>query len=342
MKRLLTLLSLLLPIYSFACSCTISTLTEAALKSHSYVALVGIKEQLPFDEAKYSNRERIGPVQYEVLIDEIALFKGASIQKIIVNGAPPQSKTIMTSCDMNVAPGQEWLIIANVSPGGSVSIHMCGHSMLYRDKDGFRDWQYSSAMQWVRLAGNILSGSPLPPRLDTDKPVLFYPNGQIERKVNYKNNKKHGTSLFYYPDGTVYGRVEYRKDSLHGNSIWYDRKGHIQSKSTYRMGTPVDSMITYMYPNAPMFVSIRSRKGVIQKSQLYQGSFETPTSSYLYEETLYTKGEQSSSTYYREDGTVKYRVKYHALGSTELTYDESGKLIKTREFDKKGKLLSFN
>jgi len=62
------------------------------------------------------------------------------------------------------------------------------------------------------------------------------------------------------------------------------------------------------------------------------------TSSYLYSETLHTQGKQTSRIYYRQDGTVRLIAKYHALGTTELTYDESGVLIKTREFNKEGKL----
>lgn len=335
MKRLLTLFFLLARLSSFACSCSTPPLTAASLGSHDYVALVKIKEQLPFDETKYKNLDRFTLIQYEVLIDEIVLFKGVSLQKISVDGAPPQSKTIRTSCDIDVSPGQEWIVIANSRPDGSVSIHMCGNSMRYKHKGGFINWQFGGT-KGLLFINEVFPNSQLAGIKDLEKPGLNYPNGQVKRTVSYKNKKKDGTAVYYYPDGTIYGRVHYKKDSLNGQSVWYDKLGQIQSKATYRMGIPVDSMISY-YFNTPMFVGIRSREGIMQKFQEYQVDMDTRTSSYLYRETLFKNGIEASTVWYRKNGTVRLIAKFHDQGTTELTYDESGSLIKTIEFDKQGK-----
>ncbi|MDP3469006.1 MAG: hypothetical protein Q8S11_11770 [Daejeonella sp.] len=338
MKRLLILLFVFGPLSSFACSCATSPLTADGLRNQAYVALVRIKEQLPFNEANYRSGDPNFPIQYEVLVDEIVLLKGTSLQKITVSGAPPKSTTVHTSCDIDVSAGQEWLIIANAGSEGTVGIGMCGYSMLYRNKDGFRNLQYASATKRLIWVNENLGNAPLAQVLDTEKPVIYYANGQIERTVSYKNNKKHGISMYYYPDGTIYGRIEYKKDSLNGKSIWYDKKGQIQTKANYRMGVPVDSMISYMYPNAPMFVSIRSKKGIMQKFQEYQSNIASRTFSYLYSESVYKKGERISSTYFHDNGKVKFSVNYHDRGTTDLQYNESGTLIRKREFDKEGKL----
>lgn len=161
MKRLL-ILFLLSPLATFACSCDVATMTEAKLKTQDYVALVKIKEQLPFDAKKYEDGDSDTPLQYEVLIEEITLFKGRPLKKLKVWGAPPGS-SISTSCDINVSPGQEWFIIAKVESDRSVSFGMCSNSLLYRGKDGFRDWQYSQTLKWLKVATKIFSNSSTKP-----------------------------------------------------------------------------------------------------------------------------------------------------------------------------------
>ncbi|MES3017487.1 MAG: hypothetical protein V4721_06905 [Bacteroidota bacterium] len=331
MKRLLTVLLLSGPLLSFACDCAPSNLSADNLRKQSYVALVRVKEQLPFEDEKYREYDANIPIQYDVLIEEIVLFKGDSRRQLTVSGAPPQSKTISTSCDIGVSAGQEWLVIVDSKPGDSVIVGACGYSMLYRGADGFRNWQYGTALKKLFFINSILPHPALAKLLDLEKPVLYYPNGQIERTVIYRNKKKEGTAMYYYPDGKIYGRAEYNKDSLNGKQAWYNRRGDIYSRATYRMGVPVDTMVYYMYPNAPMFLSIRSKEGVMQKFQEYRGDFSTRTSR-LSQETLYTNDKRTSTTYYRENGTVSSVSKFHDLGTTELTYDESGNLIRTREF----------
>lgn len=297
-----------------------------------YVSLVKIKQQLPFEYKEGAT------IEYQVLIEEIKRFKGVQADKIKIYGAPPKSE-VWTSCDVRVSEGEEWLIISSLGPDGVPMISFCGRSMLYRAADGFRDWQYQTAMKTLDLISESFQISELPEFVKSNEPVIFFKNGQVERTMQYKNGKKDGITMYYYPDGVMYGRSEYKKDSLNGKSNWYDRNGKISTKASFKMGLPVDTMVHYMYPDVPFIVNIYSKKGIIQKSQLYQGHFEKRNSSHLSSETTYKAGLQASTKYFSNKGKLQTILYIHTEGKTEEKYDESGNLLERRHFDTQGNLI---
>lgn len=320
-----------------ACNCEVKLqLTRTTLDNMQYIALVKAKQQLPFNYTQGSN----APLQYEVLIEELALFKGTSKQKIAVFGAAPDSKTIHTSCDIAVRPDEEWMIITSQMTDDMPQIGMCGYSRMYRSADGFRDLRNDNAFKQLDLIVSNLPGAKIPAELlDRDKPVLFYPDGKPERTIPYKGGKRNGTAIYYFPNGTVYGRIGYTKDSLNGKSIWYNEDGTVFSVESFRMGRHVDSAITYMPGGKlPFGITIYSKKGLKQKSFFYQGD-NVIVPHHLASESLFKDGQRISTRNYR-NGKLWIVEEFRPEGTLELQYNDSGKLIEQRQYDTHGKLLT--
>lgn len=289
-----------------ACYCELNPLSPKIINEHSYVALVKIKEQLPF---RYKKGD---PLNYELVIEEIALLKGTSANKITVYGAPPGAESVRTSCDMPVLSGEEWLIIANNNPDSIPAIGMCGFAIQYRDSNGFRDWQERAAIDRLDFVLQHLRNPLQDYKTDHDRAELYYPSGKPEHIIPYKNGKKHGTALFYYPDGQLYGSVGYKADSLDGKSIWYHRDGSLYRSDKFKHGTQIGSSINYGMRFSPSSIEMYSKKGVLKRSKQYFKNYDglTPLDTMkLTSETIFKKGKRYKSIYYESNGKVK-SIKY--------------------------------
>ena len=67
----------------------------------------------------------------------------------------------------------------------------------------------------------------------------YYKNGQLEWKVTYKDGKLHGVSESYYEDGQLEKKVTFKHGELDG--VWedYDKEGKVSSRRTYKDGIEV-------------------------------------------------------------------------------------------------------
>ena len=66
--------------------------------------------------------------------------------------------------------------------------------------------------------------------------VVFYPNGQIAEKSNYKDGKLEGSSKWYSEKGVLIKDFLYENDELHGLSKYYDADGVLLAEGQYQKG----------------------------------------------------------------------------------------------------------
>ena len=65
---------------------------------------------------------------------------------------------------------------------------------------------------------------------------VYYPNGQIAEKQNYKAGKLDGASFWYSEKHVVLKEFIYVNGELHGYSKFYNPKGELISEGTYKNG----------------------------------------------------------------------------------------------------------
>ncbi len=65
---------------------------------------------------------------------------------------------------------------------------------------------------------------------------VYYNNGQIAEKQDYKHGKLNGTSVWYSPNNTVLKEFIYVDGELDGVSKYYDSKGNLIIEGRYKNG----------------------------------------------------------------------------------------------------------
>ncbi|WP_456439606.1 toxin-antitoxin system YwqK family antitoxin [Psychroserpens sp.] len=71
--------------------------------------------------------------------------------------------------------------------------------------------------------------------LEGDK-VVYYDNGQVAERSNYKNGKLEGVSKMYSERGILIKDFLYVNDELHGLSKYYDADGILVAEGEYQHG----------------------------------------------------------------------------------------------------------
>jgi len=66
--------------------------------------------------------------------------------------------------------------------------------------------------------------------------VIYYPNGKIAEKSNYKDGKLEGESKWYSEKGRLLKDFLYENDELHGMAKYYDADGIILAEGEYQRG----------------------------------------------------------------------------------------------------------
>ena len=67
--------------------------------------------------------------------------------------------------------------------------------------------------------------------------LLYYENGQLEKRSIYKDNLIHGTQELYYENGNLEEIGTYKNGELDGTYETYYRNGQVRSKGTIKYGT---------------------------------------------------------------------------------------------------------
>ncbi|WP_111306751.1 toxin-antitoxin system YwqK family antitoxin [Confluentibacter sediminis] len=70
----------------------------------------------------------------------------------------------------------------------------------------------------------------------TGERLVYYKNGQISQKENYKNGKLEGLSVWYSEDNIVIKEFSYSNGELNGPSKIYDAKGQLITEGFYKNG----------------------------------------------------------------------------------------------------------
>ncbi|MDU8885525.1 toxin-antitoxin system YwqK family antitoxin [Yeosuana sp. MJ-SS3] len=64
--------------------------------------------------------------------------------------------------------------------------------------------------------------------------LVYYENGQIAQKENYKDGELHGVSLWYAEDGVLIKEMLYENGELHGLSKYYSPVGDLIIEGQYK------------------------------------------------------------------------------------------------------------
>ncbi|WP_299525186.1 toxin-antitoxin system YwqK family antitoxin [Winogradskyella sp.] len=63
---------------------------------------------------------------------------------------------------------------------------------------------------------------------------VFYKNGNIAEKAQYKDGELEGSYLWYSKDNLLLRQSDYKEGKLNGNTMYYDSKGLVTSEGKYQ------------------------------------------------------------------------------------------------------------
>ena len=75
--------------------------------------------------------------------------------------------------------------------------------------------------------------------------TYYYPDGKIEREINFQEGEMHGLMRSFHEDGKTAMEIEYERGIMHGMSKIYDEFGNNQIFSTYKKGKLHGEMIVF-------------------------------------------------------------------------------------------------
>jgi antitoxin component YwqK of YwqJK toxin-antitoxin module len=70
----------------------------------------------------------------------------------------------------------------------------------------------------------------------------FYPSGNIECKIPYKEGKKDGIEEWFYPNGNIYRRITYREGERDGIMGCFDKQGNITRTLVWKDGQQIETI----------------------------------------------------------------------------------------------------
>lgn len=232
---LIVLLTLLLPTRLMACVCFGSVYRYkydncAEMEKYAFIAHVKILDSKIVRKAEKGNGA-LGQLKIEIL----ELFKGSARTEIYETGKE-------TSCEMGIFVGQEWVLFG-YEYKGEIYIGACNHDFKYKEKDGYREWQYPNASLLIKKLQKVY---------DHEVPIFtnqirkeYYSNGQLEVIEQYKNGMLEGERKIWYPNGQLMCSEFYQNGSRDGHSQWYYKTGLIKEDAFYDKGKNIDSRRCY-------------------------------------------------------------------------------------------------
>nr|WP_287938500.1 hypothetical protein [Algoriphagus sp.] len=218
-----------------ACRCLLPVnFTLGEVESYDYVAWVKVKGRKP-SESKGEVRtyeERFHWAE----IEELHRFKGNSTKELKIRGGH-RDLGFVTSCDLGMEVGEEWVLFAKES-NGEFMVGACSRSEKYRENDGFRDWGSERGIRMLSVLDSAFNQGKLD-IMQISKDTLFFPNGKIER-VKFPSDQDGIVELNYFtPLGNLIG-VEHLKNGLrHGFYAWNYKDGTRLTQKNYKNGVQV-------------------------------------------------------------------------------------------------------
>ncbi len=65
--------------------------------------------------------------------------------------------------------------------------------------------------------------------IEDGESIFYYVNGNIEKRVNFKDGKLHGPIIRYHNNGNIQGKFQCFQGSFVGETYWYDTSGNIMN-----------------------------------------------------------------------------------------------------------------
>jgi antitoxin component YwqK of YwqJK toxin-antitoxin module len=335
-----------------ACSCVVDFERIKSfddLKSYEFVALVKVTSET-INPPSPSTHFQDAILGFKI----IEQFKGKEIDEII-------EKDVLSSCDMGINIGDEWVLFAT-HYNGKLNISACNRNVQYLDRNGVRDWHFKRGIQELEDL-RLLYGRTQKQHSDgIDR--QYYPDGNIEIEETYYNGLRNGIRTVYHRNGKVWGRQMFVNDSLQGKSEWFFPSGQLYDQKFYRKGILInmsrvyyDTTVTrrdkqflirdfyktedslrktfsriqvwmealYDYNGKIILSRDYSRWGKIRNEHIYHE-----------EEKLYT------SVFYHDNGqvsSVQHHKNFKDLGHYQ-EYDPDGNPTKSWDYDANGKQIN--
>ncbi|UKM64483.2 toxin-antitoxin system YwqK family antitoxin [Flavobacteriaceae bacterium GSB9] len=63
---------------------------------------------------------------------------------------------------------------------------------------------------------------------------VYYPNGQVAEKQNYRNGKRHGASTWFSEDNVMLKSYVYANGELHGEAKFFNANGELITEGNYK------------------------------------------------------------------------------------------------------------
>ena len=96
---------------------------------------------------------------------------------------------------------------------------------------------------------------------DGSEILIYYPNGKIEQRIEYKNGKKYGICRTYYYSGKIRSECEYKNGKKNGVEKRYYSNGQLSYEHEYKNGLRDGWSISYEAKTGEIQYKIFFRKG---------------------------------------------------------------------------------
>ena len=172
--------------------------------------------------------------------------------------------------------------------------------------------------------------------------VSYYENGQIHKKVNYRDGKKNGVALEYFESGQIRGQGNFKNDKGHGRMTEYYSNGQIKEKISFKDGEIHGEGIRY-YRSGQLEEQVNFIDGEMdgQITRYYENG-------QIKEQGAYKEDEMDGVfTEYYENGQIKEKAtfNYGKLNGRAVRYYENGQIKKDENYIdglKHGKFISYD
>lgn len=155
--------------------------------------------------------------------------------------------------------------------------------------------------------------------------LVYYPTGELQREIDYKDGKVNGWMKDYYKNGKLKVKSELQNDEFNGASFLYYLDGTIKEENTYVKGKLEGKAKLYYQTNTLKYE-------VDYKNGLFEGKIKEyyPDGKVKFEGEYLAGKRTGPSVYYYKNGSIEAKYTYEAdqiTGPFE-TFFENGQLQK--------------
>jgi len=186
----------------------------------------------------------------------------------------------------------------------------------------------------------------------------FWNNGNIERRIPYKEGKRDGIAESFYEDGNIRRRIPYKEGKMDGIEEWFDKQWNIKARIPFKegkedgiaerfdeQGNIVETrhwkegeLIETTEPELTPYIMYHNNGNVWVKGQKNSGGQEEGICEWFYKNgntnwrIPYKGGKQDGIVeLFYENGNTKWRIPYKngMEDGVQECFDEQGNIIKT-------------